>query len=126
MAQPLATAGLSKNNKADGASSNAAMQRVFQLETKREKNRTIGQKKQKKLNAPSDISETDLQPLTGKNREDVIGELSKILITIQEIEADDGEDETTNLCKMMLSEHIRRLMLVQGTEVVSDGLKGYA
>lgn len=115
--------------KSDGvaSTSNAAnAQRIFQVQKKQNKNRKISSGKLRKLHSPSDISETDLQPLMGKKRDDLIAGLSRVLVSIQEYEQEAGEDETSNLCKMMLGEHVRRLTLVQGTQIVSDGLRGNA
>lgn len=72
------------------------------------------------------VLNSDVQPLRDRRREELITDITRILQTIEQIEGFEGEDETTRLCKIMLNEHARRLLLVQGTQIESDGLKGTA
>ena len=83
-------------------------------------------KREKKFSSIKDISETDLQPLMGAKREQLIGDLSRILVSIQNFEEQAGEDETSLLCKMMLKEQVRRMLLVKGGQTESDNLRGTA
>lgn len=72
------------------------------------------------------VLSSDVQPLRDRSREELITDITRILQTIEQIEQIEGEDETTRLCRVMLNEHARRLLLVQGTQIESDGLKGTA
>ncbi len=116
-----------KNSKLiNNAATPQAVQRFTKIRDKFVGNKKIAIKKTKRLVAASDIEEVDLQPLSGKNRDEMMGDLSRILVSLTTYEQSRGTDETSQLCKMMLSEHVRRLSLISGTEVVSDGLKGSA
>lgn len=120
------TGSASKTSKLNETASKQAVQQFSNIREKFKGNQKIGSKKSKRIVAASDISETDLQPLSGKNRDQMMGELSRILVSILAHDEINGEDDTSQLCKMMLNEHVRRLSMISGTEVVSDGLKGSA
>jgi hypothetical protein len=126
--QPPIQSGIEGKSKLNDAATPQAVKRFSNIRSKFSdaKNLITKTRKNKKLVSASDIEETDLQPLSGKNRDQMMGELSRILVAIDTYEDARGEDETSQLCKMMLGEHVRRLSLVSGTEVVSDGLKGSA
>jgi len=109
-----------------GAAASSAARSIWQVQSKLSGNRKIRSKKAKQLVSASDISETDLQPLMGKRRDEMIGDLTRMLVSIHEYDGESGEDETSRLCKMMLGEHVRRLTLIKGTQIVSDGLRGSA
>ncbi|MEM8651231.1 MAG: hypothetical protein AAGF54_11925 [Pseudomonadota bacterium] len=83
-------------------------------------------KREKKFSSIKDISEADLQPLMGAKREQLIGDLSRILVAIQNFEEQAGEDDTSVLCKMMLKEQVRRMLLVKGGQTEADNLRGTA
>ncbi len=114
------------NSKLTNTATPQAVKHFANIRSKYSRNKKLGSKKSKKLVAASDIAETDLQPLAGKNRDQMIGDLSRILMAIQSYDNAKGEDETSQLCKMMLNEHVRRLSMIKGTQVMSDGLKGSA
>jgi len=86
----------------------------------------VGSKNSEGLSELKQVLSSDVQPLRDRRREELITDITRILQTIEQIEKLEGEDETTMLCKVMLSEHARRLLLVQGTQIESDGLKGSA
>ncbi len=117
---------VSANSKLANAATPQAIKRFSNIRSKFSGNKKLTSKKSKKLVAASDIAETDLQPLAGKNRDQMIADLSRILVAIQSYDDTKGEDETSQLCKMMLNEHVRRLAMITGTQVMSDGLKGNA
>lgn len=83
-------------------------------------------KKKKRLASASDISEALLQPIAGRKRDEFIGDLTRLMNTLSNIEKSLGEDETSMLCKVMLKEQIRRLLLVEGAQVDADNLRGSA
>ena len=120
------TGNVAGNSKLDNAATPQAIKRFSNIREKFSGNNKVATKKAKKLVAASDIAETDLQPLAGKNRDQMMGDLSRILLAIHSYDETKGEDETSQLCKMMLNEHVRRLSMIEGTEIVSDGLKGNA
>lgn len=117
---------VSVNSKLANAATPQAIKHFTNIRSKFSGNKKLSSKKSKKLVAASDIAETDLQPLAGKNRDQMMGDLSRILVAIQSYDDAKGEDETSQLCKMMLNEHVRRLSMITGTQVMSDGLKGNA
>ncbi len=86
----------------------------------------IRSKKTRRLSSATDISEASLQPLAGKKREEFIGDLTRLLNCMIEIERNLGEDETSSLCKVMLKEQIRRMLLVDGAQSDADVLRGNA
>jgi len=114
------------NSKLNNAATPQAVKQFANIRSKFSGSKKLISKKAKKLVAASDIAETDLQPLSGKNRDQMMGDLSRILIAINSYDDAKGEDETSQLCKIMLNEHIRRLAMIAGTEIISDGLKGSA
>ena len=114
------------NSKLNNAATPQAIKQFTNIRSKFSGSKKLTTKKAKKLVAASDIAETDLQPLSGKNRDQMMGDLSRILVAITSYDNAKGEDETSQLCKVMLNEHIRRLTMIAGTEIVSDGLKGSA
>lgn len=114
------------NAKLNNAATPQAIKQFTNIRSKFSGSKKLAGKKAKKLVAASDIAETDLQPLTGKNRDQMMGDLSRILVAITSYDDAKGEDETSQLCKLMLNEHIRRLAMIAGTEIMSDGLKGNA
>ncbi len=114
------------SSKLNNAATPHAIKQFTNIRSKFSGNKKLTSKKSKKLVAASDIAETDLQPLAGKNRDQMMGDLSRILVAIQSYDDAKGEDETSQLCKMMLNEHVRRLAMITGTQVESDGLKGSA
>ena len=114
------------NSQLTNAATPQAIKQFTNIRSKFSSKKKLTSKKAKKLVAASDIAETDLQPLSGKNRDQMMGDLSRILVAISSYDEAKGEDETSQLCKMMLSEHVRRLSMIAGTEIVSDGLKGTA
>lgn len=118
--------GVDKGSKLNEAASKQAVRQFTNIREKFKGNQSITSKKTKRVVAASDIEETDLQPLAGKNRDQMMAELSQILVSILAHDEMTGEDDTSKLCKMMLNEHVRRLSMITGTEVVSDGLKGSA
>lgn len=118
--------GVAGGNKLNETVSKQAIQQFSNIREKFNGNKKVASKKSKRIVAATDISETDLQPLAGKNRDQMMGDLSRILVSLMDYDSAGGEDDTSKLCKMMLNEHVRRLSLISGTEVVSDGLKGSA
>lgn len=114
------------NSKLNNAVTPQAVKQFANIRSKFSGSKKLTSKKAKKLVAASDIAETDLQPLSGKNRDQMMGDLSRILMAITSYDDAKGEDETSQLCKVMLNEHIRRLAMIAGTEIMSDGLKGSA
>ena len=114
------------NAKLNNAATPQAIKQFANIHSKFSKSKKLVSKKAKKLVRASDIAETDLQPLSGKNRDQMMGDLSRILVAITSYDDAKGEDETSQLCKVMLNEHIRRLSMIAGTEIISDGLKGSA
>lgn len=124
--QPNQAGGAEKSSKLNEAASKQAVKQFANIREKFKGNQKITSKKSKRVVAASDVEETDLQPLAGKNRDQMMAELSQILVSILAHDEMTGEDDTSKLCKMMLNEHVRRLSMITGTEVVSDGLKGSA
>jgi len=114
------------NSKLNNAATPQAVKQFTNIRSKFSDAKKLTSKKAKKLVAASDIAETDLQPLSGKNRDQMMGDLSRILMAITSYDDAKGEDETSQLCKVTLNEHIRRLAMIAGTEIMSDGLKGSA
>jgi len=68
----------------------------------------------------------DIQPLRDRRKDQLIGDISRIISKIDELEEMEGEEDVSKLCKVMLHEHIRRLTLISGTQVEADTLKGTA
>ncbi len=68
----------------------------------------------------------DIQPLRDRRKDQLIGDISRIISKLDEMDGLDGEDDVSQLCKVMLHEHIRRLNLISGTQTESDTLKGTA
>lgn len=117
---------LAKSSKLNNAATPLAIQRFTNIREKFEGKQKISSKKSKRIVFASDIAETDLQPLSGKNRDQMMAELSRILVSIVQYDEARGEDETSQLFKVMVNEHVRRLSLITATEVNSDGLRGSA
>jgi len=124
--QPPVPGGVKGNSNLNNTATPQAIKQFTNIRSKFSGNKKLTSKKAKKLVAASDVSETDLQPLSGKNRDQMMGDLSRILVAIHSYDDAKGEDDTSQLCKVMLNEHLRRLSMIAGTEVVSDGLKGSA
>ncbi|MEO0327120.1 MAG: hypothetical protein AAF217_00840 [Pseudomonadota bacterium] len=99
---------------------------VQQVRSRLADNFKIRTKKTKHLTSATEVADTELQALAGRKRDQMVGELTRLLSTIQKIEEMDGEDETSRLCTIMLREHIRRLLLVDGIQTETDELKGSA
>jgi len=117
---------VAKTANLNNAATPQAVQRFSNIREKFSGKEKIASKKSKRIAFASDIAETDLQPLSGKNRDQMMAELSRILVSILHYEEAQGEDETSQLFKVMINEHVRRLSLVTVTQVNSDGLKGSA
>lgn len=120
------SAGVSANSESNPTAANQAARRITRLRPKNWTNSKANSKRSGALAQIKQVLNSDIQPLRDRKREELITDISRILQTIEQIEGFEGEDETTRLCKVMLSEHARRLLLVQGTQIESDGLKGTA
>jgi len=70
------------NSKLNNAATPLAIKHFTNIRSKFSDGKKIIAKKAKKLVAASDIAETDLQPLSGKNRDQMMGDLSRILMAI--------------------------------------------
>jgi len=68
----------------------------------------------------------DIQPLRNRRKDQLIGDISRIISKLDAMEGMDDGDDVSKLCKVMLHEHVRRLSLISGTQIESDTLKGTA
>ncbi|MEL7430520.1 MAG: hypothetical protein AAFN43_11035 [Pseudomonadota bacterium] len=82
------------------------------------------QGKLRKIAGSKEVLASDVTPLRGRRKEQLIGEIARIIEKIERFEEDDPDDKVTLLCKVMLREHMRRLSLVVGTQVESNSLGG--
>ena len=120
------TQGLQKSTETRPSNGAAGTSFVRNVRGKLSDSFKIRSTKTSKLTSATQVSEIELQPLAGRKRDQMVGDLTRVLRSIREIESEDGEDETSKLCKIMLQEQIRRLMLIDGTQVEPDELKGSA
>ena len=116
----------SKSAKTNSLIGNPLSQRVSRAKNRDRLNNASKKHGTQASSKTTQVLTADLQPLRDKRRDDLIAEIASIIHTIEHIEEFDGQDETTKLCKLMLMEHTRRLLLIQDTQVDSDGLKGTA
>ena len=113
--------GQNKIDNVAGASRSIAVTRV-RKKPARESRELPG--KLRKLSGSKEVLASDLTPLRGRKKEQMIGDLARIVAKIEEFEKNDPEDQVAMLCKVMLSEQMRRLSLINGTQVESNNLGG--
>ena len=113
--------GSNRSDNAAGASRSIAVTRV-RKKPARESKELPG--KLRKLSGTKEILASDVTPLRGRKKDQLIGDLARIIEKIERFEEDDPNDQVALLCKVMLSEQMRRLSLINGTQVESNSLGG--
>lgn len=119
-AGPAKTAGIKNTAPTQGVSNSWQIQSKAKL---KQKERT---KRGSKLSSICEVQDTDIAPLLGKKRQKIIADLTRILAELEQKDELQGEDEVSVLCKSMLHEHLRRLVLLPDTETDAEFLKGTA
>lgn len=117
---------VSKSEESNPVAGSQNARKISRLRERSKSDNKVGSKKSQSLSGLKQVLSSDIQPLRERKRDELISDITRILQTIERIEEVEGEDETTTLCKVMLSEQARRLLLVHGTQIESDGLKGTA
>jgi len=83
-------------------------------------------KKNKRLTSTREVIEADIMPLSGKKRQQMVADITRLIDAINRDEEENGGDSVSDLCKSMLNEHLRRLMILPEFQTDSTGLKGTA
>ena len=119
-AGPAKTAGIKNTVPAQGVTNS------WQIQTKTKLARKERTKRGGKLASICEVQDSDIAPLLGKKRQNIIADLTRILAELEHKDELQGEDEVSALCKSMLHEHLRRLVLLPDTEADAEILKGTA
>lgn len=76
----------------------------------------------RKLLSPMQLEEADLQPISQRGEEEIIAELSGMIVRLERHDREAGfESAETALFKMMVEENIRRMLLVVNSRAANSG-----
>jgi hypothetical protein len=104
----------------------AKLKRLRKVPPRNQSQQDIKEKTSEGISQAKQVQSADIAPLRDHRRDQMVGEISQLIGKIETIEDFEGADEVSQLCKMMLQEQMRRLLMISGTQIDSDGLKGTA